>query len=333
VNERNDVDVDLDRLADFISGALDGTPDAEAVRRLVTTDPRWSRAYAALLDADAAVRADLAAYAADTVALPPDVAARLDTALHAAQTDAPDPPSARHMTPYGERGAATGFASGSRPDTRPPDTRPPDTRPPDMQRTGARRPEVRRARRRWAIAMAAAAAVVVGALGVSTLLPQLAERNSTSTAGSDKGAQVAAGSPEGGSSAADVPTLASGTDYRPDTLRALATYNAPAAPNAQRSAAGVPEGPRAADTAGGVPDELAPLTPPAARAACLDAVTRRYGGTVALVDYARFEGRPALVVVLNGTRAAGNRLWVVVVGPQCGRGGAIADERFTGTVG
>jgi hypothetical protein len=331
VTKGNDIDVDLDRLADFMGGALDGTPDADAVRRLVATDPGWSRAYAALMDADAAVRVDLAAFAADPVALPHDVAARLDSALRAAPVDAPDPASDGHMTAHIDRPAsrrraerdAVSFASAARSDARPTDTRP----------AGARRPEARRARRRWAVALSAAAAVVVGALGVSTLVPQLAQHNSSSTAGADKGAQVAAGSPEGGTSAADVPTLASGTDYRPDTLGALATYNAPAAPNTQRSAEGLPQGPRAADSAGGVPDELAPLTPPAARAACLDAITRQDGGTVVVVDYARFEGRPALIVVLTGTRVAGNRRWAVVVGPQCGRGGAIADERFSGTVG
>jgi len=71
---------------------------------------------------------------------------------------------------------------------------------------------------------------------------------------------------------------------------------------------------------------------PTARAACLGAITREYGGQVTTVDFARFEGQPVLVTVIDGTRVAGGRHLVVVVGPDCGLGGAIADERYRGTV-
>jgi len=53
---------------------------------------------------------------------------------------------------------------------------------------------------------------------------------------------------------------------------------------------------------------------------------------VTTVDFARFEGQPVLVTVIDGTRVAGGRHLVVVVGPDCGLGGAIADERYRGTV-
>src|SRR5437762_2651621 len=74
-------DVDLDRLADYVGGALDGTPEADAVADLVATDPRWSAAYSGLIDADLAVRSDLAAVAREPQPMPPDVLSRLTAAL------------------------------------------------------------------------------------------------------------------------------------------------------------------------------------------------------------------------------------------------------------
>src|SRR5687767_1509067 len=71
--------VDLDRLADFVGGALDGTADAAEVRRLITDDPAWAAAYTDLVTALDAVADDLVAYAAHRPTLPTDVAARLDT--------------------------------------------------------------------------------------------------------------------------------------------------------------------------------------------------------------------------------------------------------------
>ena len=78
-----------------------------------------------------------------------------------------------------------------------------------------------------------------------------------------------------------------------------------------------------------VPTELRRLQDPVARAACLNAVVE-YGGQVALVDYARFEGRPALVVIVDGTRLGAGKRLVIAVGPDCGIGGAIADELYRG---
>jgi hypothetical protein len=349
VNERNDVDVDLDRLADFLSGALDGTPEADAVRRLLATDARWSRAYAALVDADAAVRADLSAYATHSPPLPPDVADRLDAALRAASQDAHAPVTARHAD-----GPHTGARHADLPQADRSHTAPQSDRPPGRARDAEHRPGLRRpggtggsgtssgtasgtassARRRWRIALSAAAVVAAVALGAGVLLPQLTRHTAgTGTAGNEKAAPAAADSAQQGQLSGSVPVLASGTDYRRDTLGTLISRTPFAAPGAGRSAASVPEGPHAADAAGAVPDELTQLTGAAARAACLDAITRQYGGTVAVVDYARYEGLPALVVVLTGTRVAADRRWVVVVGPTCGHNGAIGDERFSGPLG
>ncbi len=70
---------DLDLLADFAAGALDGTPQAAEVAARIATDPDWAELHAALVRADEAVRADLAALPAPTI--PSDIAARLDEAL------------------------------------------------------------------------------------------------------------------------------------------------------------------------------------------------------------------------------------------------------------
>jgi hypothetical protein len=79
-----------------------------------------------------------------------------------------------------------------------------------------------------------------------------------------------------------------------------------------------------------VPAELRRLQDPVARAACLNAVVGEYGGQVALVDYARFQGQPALVVIVDGTRIGAGKRLVIAVGPDCGIGGAIADELYRG---
>ena len=42
-----------------------------------------------------------------------------------------------------------------------------------------------------------------------------------------------------------------------------------------------------------------------------------HGGTASAVDYARFQGRPALIVIL----ATGDRHRIVVAGPACGING------------
>ena len=82
-------DADLDRLADFVGGALDGTPEADDVRRLVSTDTVWAEAYASLVTAEAAVRDELGALGAQAPAVPADVQQRLEAALAAAVTAPP----------------------------------------------------------------------------------------------------------------------------------------------------------------------------------------------------------------------------------------------------
>ena len=71
------------------------------------------------------------------------------------------------------------------------------------------------------------------------------------------------------------------------------------------------------------PGDLNRLTgSPEALAGCLDAIRTALPGTVTGADFARFEGRPALIVTVD-TPGGG---WWFVAGPQCGVNGA--DELF-----
>jgi hypothetical protein len=124
-------------------------------------------------------------------------------------------------------------------------------------------------------------------------------------------------------------TLVSGRDYTRVTL--LATAAEAASGSSAASTAGgerethervLTETPVAAS----VPGELDRLADPPALSTCLAAVVAAHGGTVSLVDYARFESQPALITVLAGTPRSGQL--VVVVGPECGLHKDWTDERY-----
>jgi hypothetical protein len=118
----------------------------------------------------------------------------------------------------------------------------------------------------------------------------------------------------------------SGTDYTPQNLPGVLSGNQA---NDSASAAGSgarPMAPGPAAAAGPTPDaDLARLTDSTALRECLAAIVALHGGTPSVVDYARFQGRPALIVVLVGDSAR----WIVVAGPDCGIAGA--DERYSTT--
>jgi hypothetical protein len=75
-----------------------------------------------------------------------------------------------------------------------------------------------------------------------------------------------------------------------------------------------------------VPEELTRLLATPALDDCLTAIRAAYPGAVTIVDYARFEGAPALLVAI--TEATGGTR-VVVAGPECGRSGI--HERYSAT--
>jgi hypothetical protein len=176
-----------------------------------------------------------------------------------------------------------------------------------------------RRRRRWTRigAIAAAASVVAaGCVGGTALLINNGTRtdNNASSGAAPAGPRVF----DSGDSRSEYravpggaaqPTsalvvLATGSDYTAASVTGVATL--PRQPAAQATD-------QTDQTDRAVPAELDRLTTPAARDACLTAITNRFGGAPSLLDYAYYRNEPAVVVVLTGGRSR-----IVVVGPRCG---------------
>jgi hypothetical protein len=264
------LEVDLDRLADYVGGALDGTPDAEAVRELVNSDDAWADAYASLVAADALVRVELRALGGP-VPVPVDVVKKLDRAL----AEAAVPTATVHHLD---------------------------------------------ARRRWrkaaiGLSAAAAAIVIIGLATVAVL------RGVHGVASSDSAGSTGAMAPQ---KAAGAPprVLTSDRDYSAATLGQVGQ---PSTLSGQGLAG--PESDTGTDNLAG---PLVRLTDPTARESCLTAIVGEYGGQVNTVDFARFNGAPALVAVVTGSSRAPGARWIVVVGPACGEGSSGTDERYSG---
>ena len=68
--------VDIDLLADYIGGALEGTPDESVVAALITDDPAWSAAYESLGGAMELVGAELGRFGPEP--MPAELADRLE---------------------------------------------------------------------------------------------------------------------------------------------------------------------------------------------------------------------------------------------------------------
>jgi hypothetical protein len=325
-------EVDIDLLADYVGGALDGTPDEATVAALISDNPAWQAGYAAMVDASAFVGAQLGTLGTPAEPMPAEISDRLERLLlsadanpvnvTAAHSDVADPssiepelaaPSGPRLEPVGEGAASGRHLSAVRND--------------DLDRAAGERGRAtaagRRRRLRWAapIAVAAGALAFVG-FGINYLSGGAADSQDNSTAG------ASAARPE--NALADVvaaPTvdqiLASGVDYQRTTLQqnVLRTLAGPDAPGptglSSKKATAAPPA-FATDAAG---DALARLRPREALLACLDAIAVENGGgaiTVQTVDYARFEGRPAVVVRFS----ADNGEWAWASGPECGNGAA-----------
>lgn len=108
-------EVDLDLLADYVGGALDGTPDEAEVARLVTQAPDWAAAYVALTGGLDAVRLDLATLASPPEPMPAAVVDRIEAALDRAALGHPsaqtiDPGRAGDVAQAGDAVAQTSDA-------------------------------------------------------------------------------------------------------------------------------------------------------------------------------------------------------------------------------
>jgi hypothetical protein len=326
--------IDHDRLADFVGGALDGTPDATAVRTLIETDPGWAAAHADLVAASAAVSADLRSFGSRPNAVPEDVAARLDGLFRRLESDPRAATEARTVTGGEQPGSVrTGRAdgasarSGGVTASGPGGPGGPARRGPGGTGPGRRTP-ARRAK--WAAGLAAVAAVIAVGVGFVSMVPIQGSDEATS------GAADSAGGAAAPQSAGGPPPIASGRDYQPGSFAGLGSGQRPqAAPPGQADASA-----RQGSVAGGepfssredanVPPELIRLTGPAARQDCLDAIMRMHGGVPTVVEYARFTGRPALVVLLEGAGTGDGRQWIVVAGPDCGLVPGDVDELYNG---
>ncbi|MEU7586367.1 hypothetical protein AB0A95_08705 [Micromonospora sp. NPDC049230] len=325
-------EVDDDLLADYLGGALDGTPRQEEVAGLVSTDPAWAEAYELLASALAEVRADLGRWAEPSPRMPQTIADRLSAAL--ADAGPAD-------TSADEDATATFEVDGPRDTATPPIVpvqggagRRPAVRAPAG--AGRREPTGPGRRRGWMRrgAPVAAAVFAVGALALG--LNQLSMRASDDSGTSAMHQPVNA--PEGVAAPAPVrttgPALRSGTNYTPQTLGDART--ASSSGRATGNTPGTQPGVDAEEDRRPSPDgsdQLARLTTEAALTTCLANVAAEHGAAplaVELIDYARFQGEQTLVI--RFTDASGAH-WAWVSGPECGVPGSGSDSRYSARVG
>ncbi|MBQ1023087.1 hypothetical protein [Micromonospora sp. C95] len=361
--------VDHDLLADYLGGALDGTPEHAEIARRVAQDPAWARAHARLAPAMDSVRAELAGLGEPTLELPPEVTDRISAALAAADPltaptaeVAPTTAAAEHSE---QAPAATGdgIAAVDEPGLTPTGgkvtvvptqplggpRRPGGPLRPGQDRTSSSRPGSRR--RRWArvagpVALATAAVVGLGALQL--FQPGRGGDVATDTALNDpvvspavphafppgsggqpdtKSAPERAAAASGAAYRVVDPPQRSDTDYTPESLaRPMSSVR-------QFSSSGDPGlGAENQERLAG-PGDLARLGDQTALSACLAEIGAEHGGgplVFEFIDYARFQGLPALV--LRFTDASGTN-WAWVSGPECGVPGSGSDARYRTRVG
>ncbi|WP_027342860.1 hypothetical protein [Hamadaea tsunoensis] len=271
---------DLDLLADYVGGALAGTPQEAEVRDRVANDLVWAAAHVEMSAALSEVSSALAGLDEDPGPMPDDVWAGLRSAL------ADETPPVNEIT--------AGMPTYPRQSGSPADNRP------------GGRPQ--RRRRRWAVPVLAAFVVLFAlAVGIPALRHQ-----SQDQAGS--GAADTAAAPMFG----PFEQVATGRDYNRDTL-VLATdfgetrmYASSSVPAKTANSAPMPTA--------SVPSNLTPLAGGGSSLAdCLRAVSALVPGQVVGVDFARYLGDPALIVVI---RTADDGRTVAVARPDCGKSGA-----------
>lgn len=300
--------VDIDLLADYLGGALDGTPDAARVAALIVDDPAWRDAHALLSVGMAEVGEALHAWGAAPEPMPADVAARLDAALGEPAEAAPAP--GRHLSAVPETG---------------------------VDHQTARRPRSWRRTLRWGSPVAAAAAVL-GLAGIGLSYLNTGDSTSSSdTAASSAGSGLAAqAAPEAAGVPGTAKITSTGIDYGPGTIagETAEPLRAPdaskASPRSSRQVGAVPSSAGVSDQS--LADPLARLRPQSALQSCLDAIAAENDGgqiTVQTVDYARYSGNPALIVHFT----AGNGAWVWASGPGCGALGVGPSTLYSVKVG
>jgi len=300
--------VDIDLLADYVGGALAGTPDESAVAARIADDPQWQAAYESLSSGMAVVGAALAGLEPEP--MPADLAARLE-ALFTSPVDAePAAPPAPHLTLVRVDEASDDQAPG-------------DKASGDDGRDSVRQGSVRKARpwsgrrRRW-VAPVAVAAGLIAFVGFG--LDYLAGLQShTDASATSAGSGMSAEKADRGLAAPSAPgtgqILSTGTDYTAATLATDPTQPRPLATEAVPTDS--PPSRKAPSVASGAAPALRRLTGPDALVACLSAIEQEKADgpiSVESVDYAQFNGSPAVVV--RFTTASGR--WAWASGPACG---------------
>ncbi|WP_025619533.1 hypothetical protein [Salinispora cortesiana] len=315
-------EVDHELLADYVGGALAGTPDEVTVARLVEREEAWADAYARLAPAVAEVHATLVAYGT-AEEMPAAVADQIRTAL-AATDDAPTTERAPAEGVPAGRAAHPMAGRAARPSVVPAQSHAGSRRPGGVPQVATSGPG--RRRRRWQrvgapVALAVVAVTAVGLLGLDQL------GRGTDGPGSNTGAPEQAVAGPVGTTA---PPMQTGRDYQREELAAPASsplqYSGESTTESKPSVA--IQGDRTAGAIG-----LDRLADSAALETCLAEIGVEHDAgrlAVELVDYARFEGQPALVV--RFTDATGAR-WAWVSGPECGVSGSGADTRYRTRVG
>lgn len=294
--------VDIDLLADYVGGVLDGTPEQAVVAALVADDPAWRVALDELSGGMAAVEEQLHAYGAVAEPMPADVAERLDAALASAVADpapivfSPAAPSSPLKVISGDGGASVRRLRGVPDDG------------------------FRRRRARWAVPLAAAAGVLafVG-FGLDYVTGPGTSNEAARSAAGGTGMSAQSGSAEFGTSRSGPDILHSGIDYQAGSLGAVQPMSASGASSPSRQF--VPGPTTESDKAfeGPLPSgsPLGRLEDASALQACLDAIAQADasgGFAVESVDYASYEGVPAVVVRFTATDGS----WVWASGAGCG---------------
>jgi hypothetical protein len=324
-------EVDIDLLADYVGGALDGTPDEAVVTALIAGDPAWRGAYDQLSGGAAAVTSQLRELGAADEPMPEDVFARLDGALLAASAGTLVSISPSSASIEADASGATAGPAAMEPGS--------DGAAPERHLVAVpSRSRSKRARRlRWAAPAGIAAGVLAFAgFVVQQQFPGGASDDTASSAGNSAAERPAAASEAGGLVLAlpsgSVPVTETGTSYSRDTLGVPdRTMLTPALPQpgigGERKSA--PSGSQPVDTAD---DPFDRLRVQAALRACIEAITAQHGAgeiTPQTIDFARYDGAPAVIVQFT---SAGDS-WVWASGPACGAPGVGADTRASVKVG
>jgi len=275
--------VDHDLLADFVGGALEGTPEQERVAELIATSTEWGRAADELTAALHGVQNDLNVLKETPERMPADVAARFEGLFDGPRRDPLEPRVVtRHSARAGKRAG----------------------------QTTARR------WKRWAAPVAIAAAAL-GLFAIGKLPSIVAPTMNEATAGRSN-AQLSADAP-GAMPPAQVPTTVTGRMYDRGNLQQHRLANGALAPYGSATADMTAETQKAS---GGDATPWQRLLDPAALQQCLSTVAAVLPGGVDAVEYAYFEGSPALVISITSKDAR----WQFVAGMNCGQLGP--DERY-----